>query len=68
MMEKQKVMSQTTKQDKTTEKQLNELKIDNLPGKKKKKIQNDSNDEPGSQEHIGQDVRNVYQRPIRTKG
>ena len=37
-MEKQKVMSQTTKQDKTTEKQLNELKIDNLPEKKKKKF------------------------------
>ena len=32
-MEKQKVMSQIKKQDKAPEKQLNELKIDNLPEK-----------------------------------
>ena len=33
-----------------------------------KKIQsNDSEDDPGSQENNGEDVRNVYQRPRRTK-
>ena len=34
----------------------------------RKRIQNnDSEDDPGSQENNGEDVRNVYQRPSRTK-
>ena len=33
-----------------------------------KKIQNnDSEDDPGSQENNGEDVRNIYRRPRRTK-
>ena len=28
---------------------------------------NDSDDEPGSQEHTGEDVRNGYHKPTRTK-
>ena len=32
-MEKQKVISQMNKQDKTPEKQLNELKVENIPEK-----------------------------------
>jgi len=37
-MKKQKVMSQIKEQDKTSEKQLNEMEIGNFPEKKKKKI------------------------------
>ena len=34
----------------------------------RKRIQNnDSEDDPGSQENNGEDARNVYQRPTRTK-
>ena len=34
----------------------------------RKRIQNnDSEDDPGSQENNGEDARNVYQRPARTK-
>ena len=51
-------------QDKTPGKQLNEVETGNLP---EKRIQNnDSEDDPGSQENNGDDARNVYQRP-RTK-
>ena len=50
-------------QDKTPEKQLNE---DRIPSRKR--IQNnDSEDDPGSQENNGEDARNVCQRPRRTK-
>ena len=34
----------------------------------RKRIQNnDTEDDPGFQENNGEDARNVYQRPIRTK-
>ena len=33
----------------------------------RKRIQNDSEDDPGSWEHNGEDARNIYQRPARTK-
>ena len=54
-------------QDKTPEKQLNEVKQHS-----RKKIQkNDSEDDPGSWEKNGgidwEDARNVYQRPRRAK-
>ena len=52
-------------QDKTSEKQLNEVEIGNLP---EKRIQNnDSEDDAESQENNGEERRNVYQRPRRTK-
>ena len=58
-------MSQMKGQDKTPEKQLNKVEIGNLP---EKKIQNnDSEDDPGSRENNGEDARNVYQRPRKTK-
>ena len=42
------------------------MEIGNFPGKKK--IQNNySEDDPGSQKENGEDARNVYQRPRRTK-
>ena len=63
MMKEQKIMAQMKGQDKTTEKQLNEVKIGNLI---EKEFRNDSDDDPGSQE-INEDARNVYQRPTRTK-
>ena len=63
-MKKQKVMSQMKGQDKTPEKQLNEVET----GKLSEKIQNnDSEDEPGSRENNGEDTRNVYLRLTRTK-
>ena len=41
------------------------METGNLP---EKRIQNnDSEDDPGSQENNGEDVRNVYQRPSRAK-
>ena len=57
------------RQDKIPEKQLNEMEIGNLS---EKRIQNnDSEDDPRSQEKNGgkyrKDARNVYQRPRRTK-
>ena len=49
MMKKRKVTSQMKGQDITPEKQLNEVKIGELPG-----IQsNDSEDDPGSQKRNG---------------
>ena len=64
-MKKQKVRSQMKGQDKTSEKQLNEVEIGNLP---EKRIQNnDSEDDAESQENNGEERRNVYQRPRRTK-
>ena len=62
-MKKQKVMSQMKGQDKTPEKQLNEVGLSNLPEKEfrimiVKMIQDLRN---------GEDARNVYQRPRRTK-
>ena len=69
MMKKQKVMSQARGQDKTPEKQLNEVEIGNLPEKEfrimtVKMIQ-------GLRKKNGgkgwEDARNVYQRPRRTK-
>ena len=52
-------------QDKTPGNQLNEVEIGNQP---EKIIQNnDSEDDPGPQENIEEDARNVYRRPRRTK-
>ena len=45
-------MSQMKGQDKTPEKQLNKVQIGNLPEKKKKIQNNDSEDDPGSLERI----------------
>ena len=61
-------MSQRKGQDKTPEKQLNEVKTGNLP----EKIQNNySEHDPGSREKNGgkdwEDARNVYQTARRTK-
>jgi len=48
-------MSQMKGQDKTPEKQLNEVEIGNLP---EKKIQNnDSEDDPGSPKNNGENAR-----------
>ena len=56
-------MSHMKGQDKTPEKQLNE--VEKEPARKR--IQNnDSEDDPGSWENNGEDTRNVYQRPART--
>ena len=53
------------RQDKIPEKQPNEVEMGNLP---EKRIQNnDSGDDPGSWENNGEDARNVYQRPGKTK-
>ena len=58
-------MSQMKRQDKIPEKQPNEVEMGNLP---EKRIQNnDSGDDPGSWENNGEDARNVYQRPGKTK-
>ena len=63
-MKKQKVMSQMKGHHKISEKQLHQVKKE--PGRKR--IQNnDSEDDPGSWENNGEDARNVYQRPTRTK-
>ena len=57
-------MSHMKGQDKTPEKQLNE--VDRQPSRKW--IQNnDSEDDPGSWENNGEDARNVWQRPTRIK-
>ena len=54
-------MYQMKEQDKTPEKQLNEVEIGNLPGKRIKN--NDSEDDPGPQKKNGakdwEDARNV---------
>ena len=52
-------------QDKTPEKQLNEVEIDNLPEKRTQN--NDREDDAESQENNGEERRNVYQRPRRAK-
>ena len=62
-------MYQMKEQDKTPEKQLNEVEVGNLP---EKRIQNnDSEDDPGPQKNNGgkdrEDARNVDQRPRRIK-
>ena len=58
-------MSQMKGQDKTPEKQLKEVEKGNLP---EKEFQNNgSKDDLGSWENNGEDARNVYQRPTRTK-
>ena len=55
-------MSQMKRLDKTLKKQLSEVEIGKLPGKR---IQNnDREDDPRSQENYEEDV---YQRPTRTK-
>ena len=65
-MKKQKAMSQMKGQDKTPwwggtkengDRQTSRIRIQN----------NDSEDDPGSSENNGEDTRNVYQRPRRTK-
>ena len=62
-MKKQKVMSQMKGQDKTPEKQLNEVETGN-PAEKEFRIMTD---DTGSRENNREDTRNVYQRPTRTK-
>ena len=60
-------MSQIKGQDKSPGGQK---KNKNLNGEKqsfRKRIQNNDSDDPGSLENNGEDVRNVYQRPTRTK-
>ena len=58
-------MFQMKKPDKTPKKKkTNKVEPGNLP----EKIQNnDSENDPGSQKKNGEDIRNVYQRPGRTK-
>ena len=63
-MKKQRVMSHTKGRDKTAGQQLNEVEIGNLP---EKRIQNNDSEDPGSLKQNGEDARNVYQRPRRTK-
>ena len=62
-------MSQMKRQDKIPEKQLNKVEIGNPFFRKR--IQNDSEDDPGSWKKNGgkewKYTRNVYQRPTRTK-
>ena len=63
--ERQKVMSQMKGQDKTPEKQQNEVEIGNIP---EKRIQNnDSEDDSGSWKNNREDARKVYQRLRKTK-
>ena len=61
-------MSQRKGQDKTPEKQLNEVKTGNLPEKNQN---NYSEHDPGSREKNGvkdfEDAKNVYQKPRRPK-
>ena len=59
-MKKQKAMFQIKGQDKTREKQLSEMELGNLPEK-------EFRINPGYLEDNGEDARNVYQRPRRTK-
>ena len=54
-------MPQMKGQDKISEEQLNG---DRHPSRKR--IQNDSEDDPGSWKQNGEDTRNFYQRPRRT--
>ena len=68
-MKKQKVMSQMKGQDKTPDKQLNEVQIGNLPEKEfriliVKMIQDPEEKNRGKD---WEDARNVYQTPSRTK-
>ena len=67
-MKRQRIISQMKGQDKTPEKQLNKVEIGNLPENEfrimiVKMIQ----DHPGFWKKNGEDARNVYQRPRRTK-
>ena len=64
-MKRQRVNSQKKEQDKLPQKELNEAELGNLPGKEFQN--NNSEDDPGSQKKKGEDARNVYQRPRRTK-
>ena len=64
-MKRQRITSEMKGQDKTPEKQLNEVEI----GKPSRKIiqNNDSEDDPRSEKKNGENGRNAYQRPRRTK-
>ena len=64
-MKKQRVLSQMKWQDKTPERQLNEVEIGNFPEKRIWK--SDSEDNPESLKKKREDSDNVYQRPRRTK-
>ena len=64
-MNKEKVMSQMKGQDKTPEKQLNEVEIGNIP--EKRIHNNDSEDDSGSWKNNREDARKVYQRLRKTK-
>ena len=63
-MKRQRIISQIKEQDKSPEKQLNEVRIGNFP---EKRFQNDSENDPETQRKNEGDERNVYQRPRRTK-
>ena len=68
-MRRQRAMYEMKEQDKTPEKQLNEVEIGNLP---ENRIQNnDSEDDPGPQKKSGgkdrEDARNVSHRSRRIK-
>ena len=59
-------MFQMKKPDKAPKKKKKTNKVE--PGNLPEKIQNnDSENDPGSQKKNGEDIRNVYQRPGRTK-
>ena len=58
-------MSQMKRQDKIPEKQSNKVDIGNLPEKDFRIMNN--KDDLGSWENNGEDARNVYQRPRKTK-
>ena len=64
-MKKQKAICQMKGQDKTPEKTA-KWSGDRQPSRKRVQ-NNDSEDDPGSQENNGGDARNAYQRPRRTK-
>jgi len=63
-MKRQRIISQIKEQDKSPEKQLNEVRIGNFP---EKRLQNDSENDPETQRKNEGDERNAYQRPRRTK-
>ena len=69
MMKKEKVMSQMKGQDKTPEKQRNEMIIGNLPEKEFRvmtvKMIRDFRENNGVKDW--EDARNIYQRPTRTE-
>ena len=69
-MKRQWVISQIKEQDKTPEKQLNEMKLGNFSEKKKSNNHNQNNyseGDPGSWKKNGENTRNIYQRTRKLK-